>query len=271
MKIILITISVLVGLLLLIGLGLSFRPAPFAPYPGRTPALRTVPLPTGLPKPVDRFFRKAYGNSVPVIESVVIHGRATVRLFLRIPLPARFVFIHEAGKAYRHYFEVAFFTLPVLRVNEGYVDGKSFFEGPIGDNHDDPAVNQAANVGLWAEASWFPAIFITDSRVRWAPVDDDTALLYVPFEAVTETFVVRFDPGTGLIDAMEAMRCKNPGDKTKVLWITRSEKGGTVPGTPLSAVGSATWLDEGKPWATFRIEDVVFNVDVRAYVRARGK
>jgi hypothetical protein len=31
------------------------------------------------------------------------------------------------------------------------------------------------------------------------------------------------------------------------------------------------WLDEGKPWATFRVEEVVTNVDVRAYVRGRGK
>ena len=271
MKIVIVIIVVLAGLILLTGLGLSLRPAPFAPHPERSPALRTVPLPAGLPKPVDRFFRKVYGETVPVIESVVLHGRATVRPFLRIPFPARFVFIHEAGKSYRHYIEATLFTLPILRVNEGIVDGKSFFEAPIGNYHDDPNTNQGANLALWAEAAWFPAILITDPRVRWAPVDDDTSLLFVPFEDATETFVVRFDPETGLIDTMEAMRYRAPGDKAKILWITRSEKGGAIPGTSLSAAGSATWLDQGKPWATFRAEEIVTNVDVRAYVRARGK
>ncbi len=271
MKIVIVIIIVLAGLLLLTGIGLSLRPAPFAPHPERSPALRTVPLPAGLPKPVDRFFRKVYGEAVPVIESVVLHGRATIRPFLRIPFPARFVFIHEAGKAYRHYIEATLFTLPILRVNEGIVDGKSFFEAPIGNYHDDPAANQAANLALWAEAVWFPAIFITDPRVHWAPVDDNTALLYVPYGDAFETFVVRFDPETSLIDMMEAMRRKDPGDTSKILWIVRSEKGKTVPGSPLSAAGSAMWLDEGKPWATFRVEELVTNVDVRAYVRARGK
>lgn len=272
MKIMLIIAAVIAGLGLLACLGLSLRPAPFPPYAERTPALRTVPLPAGLPKPVDRFYRKVYGEAVPVIESVVIHGRATIRPVMRIPLPARFVFIHDAGKAYRHYFEATFFTVPILKVNEGIADGKSFFEAPVGNYHDDPNTNQGANLALWAEAAWFPAIFITDARVRWAPVDDVTALLFVPYEGSMETFVVRFDPETALIDTMEAMRFREPADKAKILWITKNERGGgTIPGTPLSAVGSATWLDQGKPWATFRLEDVVYNVDASTYVRGRGK
>ncbi len=264
-------IAVIAGLFLLACLGLSLRPAPFAPHAARTPALRTVPLPAGLPEPVNRFYRKVYGDAVPVIESVVITGRATIRPVMRIPLPARFVFIHDAGKAYRHYIEATFFTLPFLRVNEGIVDGKSFFEAPFGASHDDPNTNQGANLALWAEAAWFPSIFITDPRVRWEPVDADAALLFVPYGNTMETFVVRFDPETGLMDTMEAMRFRNPGDKAKILWITRHENGKAIPGTSLSAVGSALWLDQGRPWATFRVEDLVANVDVSTYVRGRGR
>ncbi len=271
MKIMLIIAAVIAGLGLLACVGLSLRPAPFATHAERTPALRTIPLPSGLPRPVDRFYRKVYGEAVPVIGSVVIHGRATIRPVMRVPLPARFVFIHEAGKAYRHYFEATFFTVPIMKVNEGIADGKSFFEAPVGNTHDDPNTNQGANLALWAEAAWFPAIFLTDPRVRWEAVDDNAALLFVPYEDKMESFVVRFDPETALIDTMEAMRFRAPGDKAKILWITRSERGGTIPGTPLSSVGSATWLDQGKPWATFRLEDVVYNVDVSAYVRGRGK
>ncbi|HSJ54755.1 MAG TPA: hypothetical protein VLC52_13525, partial [Anaerolineae bacterium] len=61
-------------------------------------------------------------------------------------------------------------------------------------------------------------------------------------------------------------------DENKILWITRNEQGPALPGTPaLNATGSATWLDQGKPWATFTVEDAVYNVDVGEYIRQRGR
>ncbi len=83
--------------------------------------------------------------------------------------------------------------------------------------------------------------------------------------------MVRFNPETGLIDTMEAMRYRDSGDQAKkILWITRNEAGEYIEGTRLSAVGSATWLDQGKPWAVFTLEEVNYNVDVSEYIRQRG-
>lgn len=82
-------------------------------------------------------------------------------------LPARFVFVHQAGENYRHYIEATFFGLPFLEVNEGYLDGESFFESPMGGtSYDDANTNQGANLALWAEAGWFPSVWLTDSRVK---------------------------------------------------------------------------------------------------------
>jgi hypothetical protein len=263
--------GVLFAVLLLGWLGLQIKPQPFPPYPKKTPELKTVPLPAGLPKPVERFYLTVYGDEIPVIETAVIQGRAVIRPFLNIPVPARFVFVHNAGKDYRHYIEATFFGLPLLKVNEGYVDGESFFESPMGTYTNDANTNQGANLALWAEAGWFPSIWVTDPRTRWESVDDNTALLYVPFEQGEENFVVRFNPKTGLIDTMEAMRYRDPGEgKPKILWITRNEAGKSIPGTNINAVGSATWLDQGRPWAVFTLEELAYNVDVSEYIRQRG-
>jgi hypothetical protein len=270
MKVILILAAVLVALLLLGWFGLQVKPRPFPPHEARTPSLNTVPLPTDLPAPVERFYRAVYGEQVPVIETVVLTGRATIRPVMNIPLPARFIFVHNAGRDYRHYIEATWFGLAIMKVNEGYVDAASFFEAPMGTIHDDPAQNQAANLALWAEGAWFPAIMVTDPRVRWAPVDEETALLYVPFEEEEETFVVRFDPETGLMASLEAMRYRETGTAAKILWITRIEKGPNIPGTNIGAAGSAIWLDQGRPWAVFTVEDAVYNVDVGEYIRQRG-
>jgi hypothetical protein len=270
MKPLLIITTVLAILILLGWLGLQIKPKPFAAYPEKTPELKTIPLPAGLPAPVERFYKTVYDNDIPVIETAVLKGRASISPF-GVKLPARFVFVHNAGRDYRHYFEATWFGIPFLKVDEGYIDGESFFESPMGSYYDDDNTNQGANLAVWAEAGFFPSVWLTDKRVRWEPVDDRTALLYVPFEDQEENFVVRFNPETDLIDTMEAMRFRDPGDgKKKILWITRNVPGVNIPGTILSASGSATWLDQGKPWAIFTADEVNYNVNVKEYIRQKG-
>jgi hypothetical protein len=270
MKTVLIIIGILAALFLLGWAGLQIKPRPFSPYPEKTPQLKTVPLPADLPDPVERFYRKVYGDNVPLIETVVIKGRAVISPF-GVKLPARFLFVHNAGRDYHHYIEATWFGMPVMKVNESYVDGNSHFELPIGTFDNDPGITQGAVLGLWAEAGWFPSIWVTDPRVRWEPVDEKTALLFIPFGEKEENFVVRFNPETGLIDLMEAMRCRDAGEQMhKILWITKNVEGKKVEGTNLDAVGSAAWLDQGKPWAIFTLEEVKYNVDVSEYIRQKG-
>lgn len=271
MKLIWIILGSLIMLILIGWLGLQVSPKPFQPYASESQLNEMIPLPAGLPAPVERFYRQVYGEQVPVINSVVITGRAKIAPF-GIRLPARFIFVHNAGEEYRHYIEATWFGIPVMKVNEGYLDGESFFESPMGDIYDDPATNQAANLAVWAEAAWFPSIWVTDPRVVWQPVDDVTAVLRVPFENEMDTFIVRFDPETGMVDKLEAMRYRDSGPEAeKVLWITDNLPGETIDKTGLSAVGSATWLDQGKPWAVFTLEDSAYNVNVSEYIQQRGQ
>lgn len=79
-------------------------------------------------------------------------------------------------------------------------------------------------------------------------MDENTAELSVPFEEQTESFVVRFDPETGWIATMEAMRYREAGEgKSKILWITRFEPGALLPGANLGAVGAEIIQALGQP------------------------
>lgn len=270
MKILLYVIVILAGLIILGWAGIQIKPAPFTVFPRGQTELQTVPMPEGLPAPVERFYRELYGERVPVVTSAVITGRARMRPVGNIFLPSRFRFTHAAGQGYRHYIESTFFGFPILRVNERYLDGKGLMELPFGI-FEGQKINQGANLGLWGEAMWYPAIFLTDERVRWEAVDEKTALLFVPYEDDKQTLLVRFDPESGLPEIIEAMRYKGEDSPEKTLWIPQVLEWDDVNGVPTMSKAAITWFDDGAPWVVFEVEDIVLNEDVQDYIRARGE
>lgn len=261
--------GIVAGLVGLGWVGLSVKPAPFAAVPQPSTVSETVPLPAGLPAPVERYYRQLYGDRIPVFKTVVISGRATMRPFGPVALPARLRFTHVIGQSYRHYFEATIFGVPVMKVNEHYVDGKGRLDMPWGVE-EGAQIDQASNLTMWAELTALPAVFLTDPRVRWEAVDDETALLVVPFGEAEQRFVVRFDPATGRPWLLESMRFKGSSDTSKTLWLNEGSGWTTLRGQTLAADGSVTWGDDGKPWLRMTIEDLAYNVDVDTSLAARG-
>ena len=125
-------------------------------------------------------------------------------------------------------------------------------ETPGGVQEGSAKLDQGGNVRLWAEwVSWLPAMLLTDPRLHWEPIDDDTALLMVPFREGQERLVVRFDAATGKLRYVEAMRYKSADAPDKTLWV------------------SGVWFGE-RPWAKFDLHDVAYNVPVDTSVTAKG-
>ncbi len=267
-----VTLAALAAIVVVVTIGLKIVPAPFAEPALEPGQVKTVPLPAGLPAPVQRYYRTLYGERIPVITSVVMTGRAQVRPFGWPTLNARFRFSHVAGRSCRHYIEATFFGLPLMRINESYVDGTSRFETPMGTEEGEPNSGQAAALGMWAELGNMPATLLTDPRVRWEPLDAETAILAVPAHGTgTERFVVRFDPDTGLVTRMEVMRYQRRDSPRKTLWITESLAWATLEGQPVSTTGSAWWYGAPRPWAVFTTEHVLLNADLSGYVSRRGQ
>jgi len=259
-------VAVLAGLIVL---ALTWKPRPFPLYPAQSPAMRTVPLPDGLPAPVARFYRTIMGDRMPVIETAVLTGRGHIRL-MGVRFPTRLRFTYMAGQGYRHYIEVTLFGKPLFRVNERYLDGQALMELPTGVVENDPKTNMAANAGLWAEAISLPSVYLADPRVRWEAVDETTARLIVPFGDDQETFTVRFDPETGLVRYLDTLRWKKTDSPSKLGWrceILKWERRGN---TLLPATSAATWEDEKGPWLVYDTEELVYNVDVSDYITAKG-
>ncbi|HEX6383671.1 MAG TPA: DUF6544 family protein [Anaerolineae bacterium] len=262
-------VAIVIALLGLTWLGLQIKPRPFPAYPEAMPEFEYVPLPADLPAPVARFYRVIASERIPRLTSAVITMRGTLR-FAGITFPARLRFTHDAGQGYRHYIEATIFGYPLMKVNERYLDGRGRMELPVGVIEDEPKVNMAANLGLWGESVWLPSVFVTDPRVHWEAIDDTTARLVVPFGTEEDTFTVSFDPETGLIRWMEAMRYREATSTEKIPWRMEPLAWDEFHGILVPSHATVTWADEGTPWLVLNVEDIAYNVDVITYIRARG-
>jgi hypothetical protein len=259
-KVLLVLLGCVLAVVLLVWIGLR---VPARPYPALTSpqaAPPVVPLPAGLPEPVDRFYRQLYGDEVPVIDTAVVTGRGTMRI-AGLTLPVRFRFTHDTGQAYRHDIDTTLFGFRVLSIEERFVDGVARLELPFGTS-EGATVDQGANLALWAEAIWMPSVWVTDEQVRWEPVDDVTAVLVVPYGDTEERFVARFDPESGSLWLLESMRFKGEDDARRILWLNEVVRWDELDGRQLPIETALTWLDEGTPWARLTTEEVRYEVTV---------
>jgi hypothetical protein len=254
-------------LLLAVVFGLRVRPTPLPAFSAPTAEVETMPLPVGLPAPVERFYRQTYGEKIPIYHSAVVSGRGTVRLG-GITFPGSMRFSHIAGKDYHHYFEVYIYGLPILKMNEWYLDGHNRLELPFVVVENDPCDDSAANQGLWAESLAYPAIFLTDPRVRWEPVDETHARVSVPYGNSAQVFTMQFDPQSGELIRYETQRCfdaKHPSMR----WWGDLTSGKSQDGEPTRTI-NATWENEGTPWLIVEIEEVALNADLSRSIRQKG-
>ncbi len=252
----------------IVWVGLHVEPQPLPDAAVDAGATTTIPLPAGLPAPVERFYSELYGDHVPVVDTAVISGRGTMRI-AGVTFPARWRFSHVTGQDYRHYIELTIFGRRVMAVNEWFLDGQARLELPVGVSQG-PNIDQGANLALWAEAVWMPSVWVTDPAVRWEAIDATSARLVVPFGDSTETITVWFDPDTGLLERMESMRFKGETDEQRTRWINEVLAWGTVDGHPAPLETTITWGDDDSPWARLRTEAMVHNADLRAYVETGG-
>lgn len=156
-----------------------------------------------------------------------------------------------------------------MKVNEWFLDGNYRLELPFGVVESDPCTNSGANQGLWAEKLAYPSIFLTDTRVRWEPIDETHAGLYVPYGDGEQYFIMQFDPQSGELIRYETNRCHDADGGTLRWWGDVTSVKSRNGGRPNKMI-NAEWEDESAPWLYFEVEETAFNADLTSYIHQVG-
>lgn len=238
-------------------LGLQIRPQSITPEPSTAEDLGSMAIPTDLPAPVRRYLQVACGDRIPRTESMVAWG--TARLQLGLWMPVRFQLYHQPGQAFKRTMDVTWFGIPLMQALDSYIAGKGM-TGPVTKLESGPGVDQGANMILWAEATFYPSLLVTDPRIRWEAIDESSARLIFPFGDQQDELIFHFDPVSGLVTRTSALRSQGNGEKAA--WYAETVAWQTVNGIQVPKRVAVTWAAQGQPWSVWDFEGVVWNVAV---------
>ena len=234
---------------------LSPLPDPSLPrQPGEPP---TVRIPKELPWPTERFLRAAYGDWIPITDTVSMWGNVIMRLG---PIWARATMRnhHVLGKAFAARFALRWFGIPVFEGMEGFANGRGYSK--IGGNLiEGRAADRANTLLMWSEAHFFPFASLLNPAAEWHEAGESAVSLQVPVNDGAVEAIITYDPATGYPSSYEAIRDRSetdsaPGRVSYADWTMSN--GLVIPGS-----GSVQWMDEDSPWLRLRISGAGANLN----------
>jgi len=208
---------------------------------------------------VRRHFVQTIGENPPVIVTAVVWGRG--RACIRgVWVPLRFQAWYRAGEAYYRRMEVTWFQRPVMRGSETWINGVGLFQ--MGEREESgERVDQGQLLTLWADMIWLPSIFVHNQQIRWLAVDDHTARLVIPYKDQTESIDVHFDPVSGRMTHLTALRFTDESPE-KEPWRVDLLEWSEINGLTIPNHTDNAWGETGSPWSYWTVDGVSYNVNV---------
>ncbi len=212
----------------------------------------------GLPPPVQRYFRAALADGAPLVAALSLAHRGTFNLAAEGPdrwIPftsTQRVTTRRPGFVWDARMAIA--PGLTVRVHDAYVAGEGILHPAVlglvsltdlrGSGPEPGGVAHGEFMRFVAEAAWYPTALLPNQGARWTAVDAHSAQVALADGAVSVSLVLRFDPGTGLIDSVRAeARGRTVGRDVVMMpwegrWWAYAEHGGMK--VPMS--GEVAWL-----------------------------
>jgi len=264
----LIILILLLALMGLFTLGLVIPPRPYRDHPVPSQTGESRPFRPDLPEPVRRHFAATIGENPPVMKSAVVWGRG--RACIRgVWVPFRFKGWYRAGQDFLRKMEVTWFRRVVFRGVESWINGLGVFE--MADKVESgERIDHGQLLTMWADSVWMPSVFVHSPDIQWESVDDRTARLVVPYKDGTSSLDVHFDPVTGRMTHLSALRYtddfpdKEPWRLDLLEW--KESQGLLVP-----THTDVAWGLVGSPTSYWQVDGIAYNVNVAEQLSERSQ
>ena len=212
---------------------------------------------SGLPAPVQRYFRNVLKDGQPYVSAVTLTHDGQFKTGLDkewIDIEGQQLFIaDEPGFLWRG-------KTSLFSVRDMYVDGEgrivvslfSLFDVVDGRGE---AYDQGELLRWLGESVWFPTNLLPSDRLRWVPIDEDTAALLFEYRGMTLRYTVTFNQA-GEITELETERFL--GEEGLETWVGRVSDYQEVGGMRIPMTIEALWvLDDGEhSYARFNVQSI---------------
>lgn len=182
---------------------------------GRRPVVPThyrVDELVGLPAPVQRYFRAALTDGQPMIVAVTVEHTGSFNMEAagdqwKPFTSTQHVITQRPGFDWEA--RVAVMPGPPALVHDAYIGGEGILHASlfglvsVADLRGTPEAAHGELLRWFAEAAWYPTALLPSQGVRWAAVDDHSAMATMQDGGTTVTLLFRFN-ADDLIDSMRA-------------------------------------------------------------------
>ena len=258
-KTIVIIVSVLLFLVLIGWTGLQIKPSGFQ-IESVNESTDDLEINTeGMPGSVACYIDSVFQDKAIKIKTLEVCGSADFRIN-GISMKGRYRTFYEVGVGFLRYIEITWFGMPVLKGYDLYTEEEAVF-CMAGKAEKGERIAQGQNIVMWAEAVWYPSVFLEDNGSEWKQADEGNVNLVIPYDEESDKLSYCFDETTGLVREIEAMRYKG-NEEQKKKWTVECLEWDVFNDMKVPVLSSIKWEDEKKPWALWGIDDISFNVPV---------
>ena len=230
----------------------------------------------GLPPPVQRFFRSALADGMPLVAAVSLTHRGTFNLAAEgadrwIPfVSTQRVTTRRPGFVWDA--RMAMAPGLAVRVHDAYVEGEGLLHPAVmglfaltelrGSSAEPGGVAHGEFMRFVAEAAWYPTALLPGQGARWSAIDDHSARVVLADGEIAVSLRLSFDPGTGLVDSVRAeARGRLVGkDVVMMPWEGRWSDYARHHGMWVPMSGEVSWLTPGgrRPYWRGQVSDLSY-------------
>ncbi len=227
---------------------------------------------TGLPAPVQRYFRAALTEGQPMIAAVTVEHTGTFNMdpagdqwkpfsSTQRVITQRPGFDWEA--------RIAMLPGPPARVHDAYIAGEGILHGSlfglvsVVQIRGTPDLAHGELLRFFAEAAWYPTALLPSQGVQWAAVDDRSATATLRDGNTSTTLLFRFN-ADDLIDSLraEARGALIDGVTVPTPWEGRWSNYELHDGMRIPTEGEVRWMFPAGPGPYWRgrITSIVYQL-----------